>query len=180
MFMSETKALAKIDPKELPAPVIDEPQVTDNEAEKAMQKQGLVKLDAESVRSLAVLGAFEKNIGIVRTQRGRALATQSRVDETMIAVVDIITGKRKVNGKGAKFDQLIRAGQTVGTLARAQTDSQRFTLELEEYLPPSERQDREGGTKQKSFAPGAAVTPHTTIYAQNVQMNPPAVADEKK
>ena len=178
--MNEPKALTKISPDELPAAIIDEPQVTDAEAERAMKQSGLVMLSAEAVRSLSVLGAFEKGLGIARTQRGKAVAAQSRVDESMAATVDIVTGRRKIGGKPAKFDQVIRAGQTVATLARALTDSQRFTLELEEFLPPNERQNRESSARNKTFAAGAAVTPHTTIYAHNVQMNQPTpVADNK-
>lgn len=156
----------------LPPVEIEEPQITDAEATESLKQFGLVEVNANTMRSLNLLGGFAKTKGLVQNQRGRAMVTQERVDEAMRAMADIVTGRKKINGKQAKFDQIIRAGATLSQLARSSCDSQRVVLEIEGFLPPSERTDREqaDGTRKQSFKPGAAVTPHTTIYAQKVEM----------
>jgi hypothetical protein len=171
MSAPTTKALAKIKPEDLPPVEIEEAQVADRAAEKALQAHGLVAVTAQSVRALAAIGSFEKGIGVVPVLRGRAMLTQERVDRALVALTRIIDGTSdKLNGKVIGVANVLRAGQVLAQIAKAQTDSLRFTLELEEHLPPHLRLNQEREPLNKTFAPGAAVKPHTTIYAKEVHI----------
>lgn len=161
--------------KTLPPVNIDEPQITDADANEALKTLGLVNVSADKMHALSVLGQFGKGTGFVRNQRGQAFMTQARVDQAMSIMVDVISGKLKVKGKTPSFDQMVRSASTISVLARASTDSQRLILEIEGFLPPGERSDRElaDGERKKSFAPGQNIQPHTTIYAQKVDIAAP-------
>jgi hypothetical protein len=182
--MSQTQLPAKIDEKDKELQVevsIPDRTVTESQAIEAMKRRGLVLVDDHYLEDLETIGIYSRT-GCLKIQRGKAMINQHKLEQAIATVTEkLVTAKIREGKKTAYKDGVLTLppkeyaalGQTLAQLSKALTDSQRFSVEMDQtYRPAATVKDED--QVQTSFIPGAPVTPH--IVAQHVTINPPAPA----
>lgn len=154
----DPKDLVSFKPPEVPVDIA-EPAVTSQEAVEVLKSFGLTRITKDQLSGLARVGIYLKSEGVLREQRGGALLNQSRLDETMQVLHELImdahTSKRR-----NKLAEVIRLSEKLGYLSTKFTESQRLMIEMEGLTPHQRREAvQQDEAVNMSFIPGQDVKP---------------------
>lgn len=173
-----------VEPVEVPKvePEIKDEIVTDDMAIAIFEQSGLVALNTKVIRDMATLGVYAKQIGTVKTQRGKTLMSQQALVQQRNAITRIATKLAKnlehPSARITKGKVEMLTGLTKALVELTKVELESTALMLEMGGDPTTRQPDEERPKRNTFAPGEQLRPitRTNILTQSVTINQPADA----
>lgn len=171
--------VANVPPQEAPAiPVkLEEPVMTGAEAMEFLRDCGVIDVGGDQLKKLASLGAYAKTVGIVKTQNGRAVVSQERLNEAILYLLEMMreikaNPEKTKAGNKRRTMEMAKIAQQLGYLTARLTESQRMVLEASgavltpNSMPPEQEEEPVAG-----FLPRQPVRPGTTnIFTKEVHI----------
>lgn len=132
---------------------------TDQEVESGFKELGLIKVSATKVRHYRQLGVHLKRQGVIHTQRGQAFMTQYVLADTMNQLHKLLSDGLGEEDKKKKLDveEACAIAREISHAASKYTESQEFSLKLENLGPPSVPPPDLPSTPTNVFPAGAVV-----------------------
>jgi len=152
-----------------PMPIMDvglDERILDDDAAVGILRNltGVSSLQRDQVRNLAQLGIYARGLGILRTQRGRVLISQERLEDTIRILIDRLAIEQ-ARGAKARVSMIRGLAHEISVLTQTMTNTQHLALELEKAAAPTGRPDEVDRPLNQGFGTG------TVIAAQQVHVH---------
>lgn len=186
--MSNDAALERFQPsplathsgKEVDIPV---EVVTDEEAIKALEDLGNVKLPKNMMQNLSKVGIHQSGVGVFKIVRGDSMMNRTRLNLAMDKLLTLIIdakpedGSKKKGKKSKKIEGVADLAHKLGYLSSKLTEAHALLVQMETARPGGPHDDEP--KHQASFGAGEEIKPGgTSIVAQTVNIHeaakPPA------
>lgn len=142
--------------------------VTEEMAIEDLKAAGMVVVPKEHLKRIARVGVYLKGVGVLKMQRGQALITQQRLDESLRSIANELRKLSNSKRKANRIKDMCMLAHEIGFLSDKLTSSQQMLVEIEHVQAPAGLPDEE--PINRPFALGAKVKSGNTIVAQTVNI----------
>jgi hypothetical protein len=116
----------------------------------------MVVLPADAVRGLANLGIYARGVGVLRTQRGRVMITQT-VLANNLRVMNERLNQENARGTRANKKLMVELSTAISRVASVLNDSTEVALSLEKVAAPTGKPDDIEAPRNTAFQSGPVI-----------------------
>jgi len=136
---------------------LDEKVICLEEAIATLRREsGMVELPHDTIAGLANLGIYARGVGVLRTQRGRVMITQTGLANNLKIMTERLNSEH-ARGTRANKKLMVELSNSISRVAAVLNDSVEAALSLEKVAAPSGKPDDIEPPRNTAFQPGPVI-----------------------
>lgn len=136
---------------------MDDKVILEAEASAILKREsGMTDLPPDTISALAGLGVYARGVGVLRTQRGRVMITQTALANNLKIMTERLNAEHARGGRANK-QVLIELSNAVSKVAAVLNESTEVALSLEKVAAPTGKPDDIEPPRNTAFQPGPVI-----------------------
>jgi len=128
----------------------------DEAVETLRRESGMVALPHDTISALANLGIYARGVGVLRTQRGRVMITQTALANNLKVMTERLNAEH-ARGSRANKKLLVELSGAISRVASVINESTEVALSLEKAAAPTGKPDDIEPPRNTGFQPGRVI-----------------------